>query len=115
MKTFAEIVAEAREHIKELFPWDVEEKMKQALALGMIFGRLSNYINNTILIHEINLSVLAEGNDGEELGFELFGSAMKRLKDLNIAFDITTRKNCGDKTRADNIVIKTITPTQNTL
>lgn len=29
MKTFAEIVAEAREHIDELFPWDVDEKMKQ--------------------------------------------------------------------------------------
>lgn len=29
MKTFAEIVAEAREYIEELFPWDVDEKMKQ--------------------------------------------------------------------------------------
>lgn len=29
MKKFADLVAEAREHIGELFPWDVEEIIKQ--------------------------------------------------------------------------------------
>ena len=29
MKKFAEIVAEAREHIDEVFPWDVDEIIKQ--------------------------------------------------------------------------------------